>query len=117
MYLRRISCGISARFSAQSVSITPRAGSSVAITNPVSVQNRCTVDHANSGVVLTTSQRSLPARATRASLFTGSRSVCLGRAEFFAASSDADVTAYRSSYCGEVRSGGNSSDDVVPADL
>jgi hypothetical protein len=70
MYLpivRRItSCGISARFSAQSVSITPSVGCSVAITKPVSPKNCRVIDQACSGVAFTTSQRSLPARAMRA---------------------------------------------------
>ena len=75
---RSASCGISARFSAQSVSITPSAGCSVAITKPVSFQNVRVMFHACSGVVLTTSQRSLPARAMRASGTV--RSVCDSRA-------------------------------------
>ena len=94
MYLRNTSCGISARFSAQSVSMTPSAGCSVAMTKPLSTQNLRTFDHACSGVAFTTSQRSLPARPMHTSpVLTGSKSDCLGRDAFFAASSDADVTA------------------------
>ena len=52
--------GSSARFSAQSVSMTPEPGSSVARTKPLSSQNWRTVVHACSGVVFTWSQRSLP---------------------------------------------------------
>ena len=63
---RSASAGMSARFSAQSVSITPSAGCSTASTKPVSAQNLRATLHACSGVTLTTSHRSLPARATRA---------------------------------------------------
>jgi hypothetical protein len=63
------------------------------MTKPVSVQNFRTCDHTCSGVPLTTSQRSLPARAMCASGFVGRSSVRCGRAELRAASSDADVTA------------------------
>ena len=63
---RSASAGMSARFSAQSVSISPSAGCSTASTKPLSVQNWRVTVHACSGAILTTSQRSLPARAIRA---------------------------------------------------
>src|SRR5829696_4607544 len=86
---RRKSDGMSARFSAQSVSITPIAGCSIATTKPVSIQNCRDVLHACSGVALATIQRSLPERAIRASGLVGSRSVWRGRAAFAAASPEA----------------------------
>ena len=56
-----------ARFSAQSVSMMPSVGCSTASTKPVSVQNLRSVFQASWGVVLTTSQRSVPPRTIRAS--------------------------------------------------
>lgn len=61
------SCGMSARFSAQSVSMIPSCGCSWAIAKPLSVQNWRTAFMASSGVALATIQRSLPARTMRAS--------------------------------------------------
>ena len=117
--LRTGSLGISARFSAQSVSITPIAGCSTATTNPRSVQNCRAVFHACSGAAFTTSQRSVPARTRRASGFCGSSSVCLARPpDCWAASPLAVVGALkRSSKRGVSRSGGISSAGAELVDL
>ena len=64
------SCGIFARFSAQSVSITPVSGSSILMRKPSSCQNCFTTGQSFSGVCVTTSQRCVPARSTR-TLFSG----------------------------------------------
>ena len=66
MVLRSKLCGILARFSAQSVSITPTFGLSTARMNPISCQNSRSTGQTCSGDSLTTSQRCVPARSTRA---------------------------------------------------
>ena len=63
----------------------------MAITNPLLVQKSRNVAHAASCVVFTTSQRSLPDRARRASAFTGRISVGFPAARA-AATPDAVVT-------------------------
>ena len=57
------SCGILARFSAQSVSITPVSGTSTAIRKPFSCQKSRTSGQTFSGGMGTTSQRCVPARS------------------------------------------------------
>ena len=54
---RMMSCGIFARFSAQSVSMMPVSGESITRRKPSSCQNVRRLGHRASGVVFTTSQR------------------------------------------------------------
>ena len=61
-----------ARFSFQSVSITPASGISTFTMNPVSCQNSFTTGHSSSGRPFTTSQRWLPCRSTRTLSWGGS---------------------------------------------
>ncbi len=121
MYLpivrRKKSPGMSARFSAKSVSITPICGCSIASTKPDSCQNSRDVFHACSGVALTTSQRSLPARTILASGVVGRNSERVPLFAPAAASPVAVDTLYRSSYLGVVRSGGSSSCGALATDL
>jgi hypothetical protein len=67
MVLRMKSCGILARFSAQSVSMMPRLGWSCTSRKPLSCQKSRTGCHSWSAGRLTTSQRWLPARSMRTS--------------------------------------------------
>ena len=61
------SCGILARFSAQSVSMMPRLGWSVTSRKPFSCQKSRTGPHSWSAGRLTTSQRFWPSRSMRTS--------------------------------------------------
>ena len=88
----RKSCGAAARFSAQSVSMTPLVGWSTAMAKPFSCQNERTMFHDCSGVALTTSQRSLPARTILASGTVGSKSPRPLLLAFCAARPDAELT-------------------------
>ena len=83
--------GFSDRVSAQSVSMIPSAGCSTARTKPFLAQKSFNVVQAASGLALTTSQRSLPARATRASGLGGNTS--LGRGAARAATAPEAVAA------------------------
>ncbi len=60
---RIASCGILARFSAQSVSITPASGRSTTRASPISCQNARSCGHICSGVSGELNQRSLPSRS------------------------------------------------------
>ncbi len=73
-----MSCGILARFSAQSVSITPASGMLTAIRKPFSCQKSRTSGHSFSGGSFTTSQRCDPARSTRIFSFVGKTPVWMG---------------------------------------
>ena len=72
MALRSQLCGIFARFSAQSVSITPTCGLSTATMKPCSCQNSRSTGHICSTGSFTTSQRWVPARSTWATSTFGS---------------------------------------------
>lgn len=63
------SCGIFARFSAQSVSSTPMSGRSTASEKPMVSQKSRSLGQIASGVPSTTSQRCVPARSMRIPAF------------------------------------------------
>ena len=73
--LRTQSCGILARFSAQSVSITPASGRLTDIRKPFSCQKSRTSGQSFSGASATTNQRGVPARSTRIFSIDGSTPV------------------------------------------
>ena len=61
--VRKVPCGRSTRLSAPWVSMRPSDGCSTARTKPFVIQKSRSAVQAASGLALTTSQRSLPARA------------------------------------------------------